>query len=67
MASGADGTMVDALVSSSLQRLIVLTSGSSLVAAAATSLQSTPLLETVTAVGGTGVLSARVLTAAANS
>jgi stage II sporulation protein D len=67
LASGVDGNMVDALVSSSLQRLIVLTSRYSLDPAAATALQSTPLLETVTAVGGTGVLYPRALTGAANS
>ena len=67
LTSGADSALVDSLVAGSLQRLTVLTQRSILTEAAARTLQSTAALETVTAVGGTGALSAGALTAAANS
>ncbi len=67
LTSGSDTALVDSLVAGSLQRLMVLTRKSSLVEAAAVTLQSTPNLETVTAVGGTGALANTALSAAANS
>ena len=67
LTSGADASLVDSLVAGTLQRLIVLTAKYSLVEAAAQTLETTPALETVTAVGGTGSLAASALTAAANS
>jgi SpoIID/LytB domain protein len=67
LTSGADTALVDSLVAGTLQRLVVLTKKSSLVEPAARTLQSTPALETVTAVGGTGALANSALTAAANS
>ncbi|HET8768026.1 MAG TPA: hypothetical protein VFM86_11945, partial [Pedococcus sp.] len=67
LTSGADASLVDSLVAGTLQRLIVLTAKYSLVEAAAQTLQTTPALETVTAVGGTGSIAASALTAAANS
>jgi stage II sporulation protein D len=67
LTSGADAALVDSLVAGALQRLVVLTNKSSLVEPAAQTLQSTPALETVTAVGGTGALADSALTAAANS
>jgi hypothetical protein len=59
--------MVDSLVAGSLQRLMALTPRSSLTESAAATLESTPALQTVTAVGGTGVLTNGTLSAAANS
>ncbi len=67
LTSGADAALVDSLVAGTTQRLIALTKKSSLVEPAAETLQTTPLLETVTAVGGTGALANSALTAAANS
>jgi putative cell wall-binding protein len=67
LTSGADTALVDSLVAGSLQRLMVLTQKSALVEPAAKTLQTTPALETVTAVGGTGVLTNGALSAAANS
>jgi stage II sporulation protein D len=67
LTSGADGSLVDSLVAGTLQRLIVLTAPGSLVEGAAKTLQTTPALETITAVGGTGSLTAGALSAAANS
>ena len=67
LTSGADGSLVDSLVAGTTQRLIALTQKGSLVEAAAQTLQSTPALGTVTAVGGAGVLSESTLRAAANS
>ena len=67
MTSGADTALVDSLVAGSLQRLMVLTQQSTLVEPAARTLQMTPALETVTAVGGTGALTNGALSAAANS
>jgi putative cell wall-binding protein len=67
LTSGADTALVDSLVAGTLQRLMVLTSKYSLVEPAAQTLESTPALETVTAVGGTGALAGSALTAAANS
>ena len=66
LTSGADTSLVDSLVAGTLQRLMVLTQRSALVEPAAKTLQSTPALETVTAVGGTGVLTGGALSAAAN-
>ena len=67
LTSGADSALVDSLVAGTAQRLVALTKKSSLVEPAAATLQMTPLLETVTAVGGTGALANSALTAAANS
>lgn len=67
LTSGADASLVDSLVAGTLQRLIVITAKGSLVEEAAKTLQTTPALETVTAVGGTGSLSGWALSAAANS
>ena len=67
LTSGADTALVDSLVAGTLQRLMVLTSKYSLVEPAARTLESTPALETVTAVGGAGALAGSALTAAANS
>ena len=67
LTSGANANLVDSLVAGSRARLLVLTSPSRLSEDAAASLQSTPLLETVSAVGGTGALPAAVLTQAARS
>ena len=51
LTSGADASLVDSLVAGTLQRLVVLTPKWSLAESSATTLQSTPRLETVTAVG----------------
>jgi stage II sporulation protein D len=67
LTSGADTALVDSLVAGTTQRLIALTKKSSLVEPAAQTLQMTPLLETVTAVGGAGALANSALAAAANS
>lgn len=67
LTSGADDALVDSLVAGSMGRLLVLTSRNGLVEEAARTLQSTPDLDTVTAVGGTGTVPASVLTAAARS
>ncbi|HET7279735.1 MAG TPA: cell wall-binding repeat-containing protein [Dermatophilaceae bacterium] len=67
LTSGADANLVDSLVAGTRQRLMALTQPSSLVETAATTLESTPLLETVSAVGGTSAVYALTLTAAANS
>jgi SpoIID/LytB domain protein len=67
LTSGADANLVDSLVAGTRQRLMALTQPSSLVEAAATTLESTPLLETVSAVGGTSAVYASTLAAAANS
>lgn len=65
--AGADVSLVDSLVAGSRQKLMVLVKPTSLPESAAEVLQRTPALETVTAVGGTGVLSNGVLRAAARS
>jgi SpoIID/LytB domain protein len=67
LTSGADANLVDSLVAGTRGRLVVLTRPTSLVEDAAAALQGTPLLETVTAVGGTGALRSAALTAAARS
>lgn len=67
LTSGADANLVDSLVAGTRQRLMALTQPSSLVEASATTLESTPLLETVSAVGGTSAVYASTLAAAANS
>lgn len=67
LTSGADANLVDSLVAGSRSRLLVLTRPTTLVEDAARTLQETPLLETVSAVGGTSAVSAAVLLAAARS
>lgn len=67
LTSGYDANLVDSLVAGTLERLIVLTAPTGLVEDAAASLQRTPLLDTVTAVGGTGAVSNGTLTLAARS
>ena len=67
LTSGADAALIDSLVAGTLQKLVVLTQGTSLVEPAARSLQSTPALETVVAVGGPGALTNGALAQAANS
>ncbi len=67
LTSGADANLVDSLVAGSRARLLVLTRPTTLVESAARTLQETPLLETVSAVGGTSAVSAAVLLAAARS
>jgi SpoIID/LytB domain protein len=67
LASGEDYAMVNSLVAGTLQRLVVMTPGSRLVEAAAATLQSTPQLETITAAGGSAVLTSSTLSAGANS
>jgi stage II sporulation protein D len=67
LTSGADRNLVDSLVAGSRGRLLVLTPPTGLGDDAARSLQTTPLLETVSAVGGTSAVPSKVLTAAARS
>ncbi|HSF98773.1 MAG TPA: SpoIID/LytB domain-containing protein [Ornithinibacter sp.] len=67
LTSGADANLVDSLVAGTRQRLVVLTQPTVLVEDAAASLQGTPLLQTVTAIGGASAVAPAVLTAAANS
>ena len=67
LTSGKDSSLVDSLVAGTLQRVIALTEGSSLGADALTTLQTSPQLETVTAVGGAAAVSNGTLTRAANS
>lgn len=67
LTSGADANLVDSLVAGTRQRLVVLTAPTLLVEDAAASLQGTPLLQTVTAIGGASAVAPAVLTAAANS
>ena len=67
LTSGGDAALVDSLVAGTLEKLMVLTQPSVLVEPAAKTLQSSAVLETVTAVGGTGVLTDGVLSAAATS
>ncbi|MEP6854733.1 MAG: SpoIID/LytB domain-containing protein [Pedococcus sp.] len=65
--AGLDASLVDSLVAGTLQRLVVLTKGTSLGDDAEEALQRSPLVETLTAVGGTSAVSARTLVTAANS
>ena len=65
--AGTDASLVDSLVAGTRQRLMVLVTPTSLPETAAETMQRTPALELVTAVGSTGVLSNGVLTAAARS
>lgn len=67
LTSGANSNLVDSLVAGSRARLLVLTPPTVLGEDAAATLQTTPLLETVSVVGGTAAVSAGVLTAAARS
>ncbi len=67
LTSGSDATLVDSLVAGTLQRLVVLSAGTSLGDQATVTLQTSPLLETLTAVGGPTTVSAATLAAAANS
>lgn len=67
LTSGRDGALVDSLVAGTLQRVIALTQGSTLGGDALATLQTSSQLETLTAVGGTAVVSSRTLTTAANS
>ena len=65
--SGQDSSLVDSLVAGTRRSLMVLVTPTSLPAAAAEAMQRTPALETVTAVGGTAVLSNSILTEASRS
>ncbi|KAF0835444.1 SpoIID/LytB domain protein [Ornithinibacter aureus] len=65
--NGSDRSLVDSLVAGTRARLLVLAPPSGLGEEAARTLQSTPLLETISAVGGTASLSASVLEAASLS
>ena len=67
LTSGANRNLVDSLVAGTRARLLVLTPPTGLGEEAARSLQTTPLLETVAAVGGTSAVPSSVLTAAARS
>lgn len=67
LTSGNQANLVDSLVAGTRQRLVVLTTPTELVEDAAASLQGTPLLQTVTAVGGAAAITPEVLAAAANS
>ncbi|KQU69393.1 SpoIID/LytB domain-containing protein [Phycicoccus sp. Root101] len=67
LTSGRNESLVDSLVAGTLQRVIALTPGSSLGDDALATLQTSSQLETLTAVGGTAVVSAATLTTAANS
>ena len=65
--SGQDASLVDSLVAGTRRSLMVLVSPTSLPDTAAEAMQRTPGLETVTAVGGTAVVSNGVLTKASKS
>ena len=65
--SGQDASLVDSLVAGTRRSLMVLVSPTSLPATAAETMQRTPGLETVTAVGGTAVVANGVLTRASRS
>ncbi len=65
--SGQDASLVDSLVAGTRRSLMVLVTPTSLPATAAEAMQRTPALETVTAVGGTAVVSNSVLSRAAKS
>lgn len=65
--NGSDRSLVDSLVAGTRARLLVLAPPSGLGEEAARTLQSTPLLETISAVGGTASLSAAVLKTASLS
>jgi len=65
--SGQDASLVDSLVAGTRRSLMVLVAPTSLPDTATEAMQRTPALETVTAVGGTAVVSNSVLTKAARS
>lgn len=64
MTSGADEALADSLAAGSLQRLMLLTRATSLPDPTVGYLQTTPLLETVTVVGGPASVAAAALTLA---
>ncbi|NHA68006.1 SpoIID/LytB domain-containing protein [Phycicoccus flavus] len=61
LASGADGSLADALTAGSIGRITLLTGSATLPAPTSVVLQETPDLERVVAVGGTRVVSTTVL------
>jgi SpoIID/LytB domain protein len=65
--AGSDASLVDSLVAGTRQRLMVLVNPASLPETAAETMQRTPALELVTAVGSSAVVSNGVLTAASRS